>query len=92
MDFYGFSEEDAERAAALYRVRFVRQGVFENAPYEGIEDVLLRAESGRSAPRGGFVQARSIRQADSLRLFAGRVFRRDRRRRAGRSRGEKKAR
>ena len=40
MDFYGFSEEDAERAAALYRVRFVRQGVFENAPYEGIEDVL----------------------------------------------------
>ena len=46
MDFYGFSEEDAERAAALYRVRFVRQGVFENAPYEGIEDVLSALKAG----------------------------------------------
>ena len=45
-DFYGFSEEDAERAAALYRVRFVRQGVFENAPYEGIEDVLSALKAG----------------------------------------------
>lgn len=40
MQFYGFSEAEAERASAFYRARFAPIGVYENAPYDGIEAVL----------------------------------------------------
>ena len=47
MEFYGFSEEEAERAIVTYRERFATVGKFENEVYEGIPE-LLRAmkESG----------------------------------------------
>lgn len=40
MDFYGFSEEDALKAVAKYRERFVVTGIFENEIYDGIDDML----------------------------------------------------
>lgn len=44
--FYGFSHEDALRAVTVYRERFSRIGLFENAPYAGIAECLahLKAE------------------------------------------------
>lgn len=42
MRFYGFSEEEALRAVALYRERFSDVGIFENAPYPGIGPLLGR--------------------------------------------------
>ena len=48
-DFYGFSDDAAERAVAKYREYFEAQGIFENELYDGM-DVLLRAlrQSGRT--------------------------------------------
>ena len=42
MEFYGFSQEDAEKAIALYRERFAPIGIFENSVYPGIPDLLER--------------------------------------------------
>lgn len=42
MEFYGMSEEEAEKAIAVYRERFSTVGKFENEVYEGIPE-LLRA-------------------------------------------------
>lgn len=39
-DFYGFSEEEAERAVEKYRERFKDTGIFENKLYEGIPQML----------------------------------------------------
>ncbi len=39
-DFYGFSDEQATEAVALYRERYSSVGLFENAPYPGIADLL----------------------------------------------------
>ena len=51
MRFYGFSDEEALRAVALYRERFSVTGIFENRPYEGMAALLrsLRAEGLRLA-------------------------------------------
>lgn len=48
MDFYSFSEEQAEQAVACYREYFQDRGIFENVVYEGVEEMLktLKA-SGR---------------------------------------------
>lgn len=48
MDFYSFSEEQAEQAVACYREYFQNRGIFENVVYEGVEEMLktLKA-SGR---------------------------------------------
>lgn len=40
MQFYGFSEEDAEAAIKVYRERFSTVGKFENEVYEGIPGML----------------------------------------------------
>ena len=40
MRFYGFSPEDAEKAVAYYRERYVPLGVHENEVYEGIRKLL----------------------------------------------------
>lgn len=42
MEFYGFSEEDAGRAIAVYRERFAPVGIFENEIYPGISEMLRR--------------------------------------------------
>lgn len=39
-DFYGFSDEDAQKAVKKYRERFETVGLFENRPYDGIIDML----------------------------------------------------
>ena len=46
MNFYGFSEEDARKAMAIYRERFGTIGIFENDVYDGIRETLekLRAQ------------------------------------------------
>lgn len=40
MEFYGFSEEEAEKAVAKYRERFRDTGIFENVIYDGIPGML----------------------------------------------------
>lgn len=40
MEIYGFSQEDAAKAVALYRERFAPIGIFENSVYPGIPDML----------------------------------------------------
>lgn len=42
MEFYGFSEEQAEEAIAKYRERFSTVGLFENEIYDGIKEMLER--------------------------------------------------
>lgn len=48
MEFYKFTEDMAEKAAAKYRERFSKTGLYENTVYPGIEELLkdLKA-SGR---------------------------------------------
>ena len=49
MEFYGFSEEQAEKAVEKYREWFTPKGIFQNMIYEGIPQMLkaLR-ESGKA--------------------------------------------
>ena len=49
MKRYGFSKEKAEEAVARFRVRFSSEGIYENAVYEGIADLLasLKARGDR---------------------------------------------
>ncbi|MCM1136060.1 MAG: HAD hydrolase-like protein [Clostridium sp.] len=42
MEFYGFSEEEAVRAIAVYRERFAPIGIFENQIYPGVPEMLAR--------------------------------------------------
>ena len=37
---FGFDEETTEKAIALYRERFSTVGIFENRPYDGVEEML----------------------------------------------------
>lgn len=39
-EYYGFSEDDAQKALSLYRERFSDTGLFENEIYDGIEELL----------------------------------------------------
>ena len=48
MEFYNFSEEQAERASELFQERFARIGKFENKLYPGIKELLEKLKnSGR---------------------------------------------
>lgn len=40
MEYYGFTEEQAEQAVWLYREYYEEKGIFENKVYEGIEHLL----------------------------------------------------
>lgn len=42
MENYGFSEETAKQALEYYREYYVEKGIYENYPYEGIKEVLLK--------------------------------------------------
>ena len=42
VEYWGFSLEDAKRFLAYYREYYTVTGLFENAPYPGIEDLLRR--------------------------------------------------
>ena len=44
-DFYGFSDEDADRAVEYYREYFRVDGIFDNSVYEGIPELLARLKS-----------------------------------------------
>ena len=39
-DFYGFSKEESVRAVGYFREYYVDTGLYENTPYDGIEDAL----------------------------------------------------
>lgn len=39
-DFYGFDDEKAWQGVLYYRERFESKGVFENEPYDGVEELL----------------------------------------------------
>ncbi|MEG0306435.1 MAG: HAD family hydrolase [Clostridium sp.] len=41
MDFYNFTEEDAEKAILYYRERFESKGLYENFVYENFEELLI---------------------------------------------------
>lgn len=45
MRYYGFDEEQAERAVEKYRERFQDTGIFENEVYEGIPEMLKLLQS-----------------------------------------------
>jgi phosphoglycolate phosphatase len=40
MEYYGFSDDDAQLAISYYREYYSVKGIFENKLYDGIEDVL----------------------------------------------------
>lgn len=66
-DFYGFSEEQAKAAVEKYRERFSKVGIFENARYPGVIE-MLRAlkDKGRTvclATSKPIVFARQILEA-----------------------------
>ena len=42
--FYGFSEEDSELATAYYREYFKDRGLYENAVYDGVEELLKQLQ------------------------------------------------
>ncbi|MFA6941169.1 MAG: HAD family hydrolase [Clostridiaceae bacterium] len=42
MEYFNFSEEEAETAVKYYRERFKDKGIFENQVYEGIEKLLIK--------------------------------------------------
>ncbi len=44
-DFYGFSEEEANTAVEYYRERFSDKGLYENAIYSGIKELLEKLKS-----------------------------------------------
>ena len=46
MSFYGFSEETAYKAIDKYREYFKDIGIYENALYKGIDDLLEKLSSG----------------------------------------------
>lgn len=46
MDFYGFDEEKAKGAVEKYREWFRPKGIYQNAIYPGIEEVLSRLKAG----------------------------------------------
>ena len=46
MDFYGFDEEKAKRAVEKYREWFRPKGIYQNAIYPGIEEMLSRLKAG----------------------------------------------
>ncbi len=39
-DLFGFSESEQKRAVEYYREYYAKRGIFENKPYEGIEETL----------------------------------------------------
>lgn len=41
-DYMNFDNETAEKAIVKYRERYVVKGIFENAPYEGIHELLTK--------------------------------------------------
>lgn len=45
MESYGFSEETAKQALEYYREYYVEKGIYENYPYEGIREVLLKLKN-----------------------------------------------
>lgn len=45
MDFYGFTREKAEAAVEKYRERFREKGIYENALYPGVQEMLLDLKS-----------------------------------------------
>lgn len=48
--YYGFSSEEAGRAVEYYREYYTDKGIFENAVYEGIEELLQEIQrSGKTA-------------------------------------------
>ena len=59
MEFYGFSEEDAEKAIAKYRERFSEIGIYENDVYEGIPQMLRLLQS-----RGMFLAVASSKPTE----------------------------
>ena len=49
--YYGFSAEEAEKAVSVYRERFAVKGIFENALYPGVAEML------QTLKKNGFVLA-----------------------------------
>ncbi len=45
--YYGFSEEEAGKAIGYYREYYSDKGIFENAVYEGIEDLLKEIQESK---------------------------------------------
>lgn len=43
--FYGFSEEKATEAVTYYREYFSEKGIYENPPYEGVEEMLINLKN-----------------------------------------------
>lgn len=45
IEYYNFSEKDAEQAILYYRERFQDKGIYENFLYEGFEKMLVRLKN-----------------------------------------------
>ncbi len=60
MAYAGLSEEEAKKAVQYYRERYLPIGIFENKPYEGIEEVLKKMKEK------GYVLAVASSKPDSM--------------------------
>ena len=60
MAYAGLSEEEAEEAVKYYRERYLPVGIFENKPYEGIEEVLKKLKEK------GYILAVASSKPDSM--------------------------
>ena len=60
MAYAGLSEEEAEEAVKYYRERYLPVGIFENRPYEGIEEVLKKLK------KKGYILAVASSKPDSM--------------------------
>ena len=47
MEYYNFSDDDAEKAIEYYREYFADRGIYENQVYEGFEDIKLYDDSDK---------------------------------------------
>ena len=60
MAYAGLSEAEAEEAVKFYRERYLPVGIFENKPYEGIEEVLKKLKEK------GYILAVASSKPDSI--------------------------
>ena len=60
MAYAGLSEAEAEEAVKFYRERYLPVGIFENKPYEGIEEVLKKLKEK------GYILAVASSKPDSM--------------------------
>ena len=64
MKTYHMPERQAEVAVAVYRERYARIGMYENRPYDGIEEVLKMLQEEKKDIGCGILKTRDLCEKD----------------------------